>query len=297
MSGLPSMDPGKDVGFTAKVMAAGRAIESRRPDRLFEDPFAESLAGAALIEATIPRLEEYERQGRPFSLVRTRFFDDFLRNQANEIQQIILLGAGMDTRAYRIDWPSGTHVYEIDQASVLDEKESLLAGYLPSCFRHTIRADLTRVQWVDRLIQQGYRSDMASLWLLEGVLYYLTPDEVHHLLTAINTIISAGSWLGADIINSVLLNGNDEWAEYWHFGCDDPEDFFQDYGWKATAIQPGEEGASYGRFTLRFPDRSDRDTPHIFFLTASRQAQEPQNEAQPPSAAATVATPPAGHHP
>lgn len=75
--------PAASVGFTAKVMAAGRAIESRRPDGLFIDPFAASLAGEAVIEATIPRMEEYEREGRPFSVVRTRCFDDFLLAQRN----------------------------------------------------------------------------------------------------------------------------------------------------------------------------------------------------------------------
>jgi hypothetical protein len=69
-----------------------------------------------------------------------------------------------------------------------------------------------------------------------------------------------------------LLNGSDELAQYWQSSCDDPESFFQPYGWKASAIQPGEEGAAYGRFTFQFADRADTEAPHIFFLTASKQA-------------------------
>jgi methyltransferase (TIGR00027 family) len=264
--------PATSVGFTAKVMAAGRAIESRRPDRLFIDPFAERLAGDAVIEATIPRMEEYERQGRPFSVVRTRFLDDFLLLHTHEARQVVLLGAGMDTRAFRIDWPPGTQVYEVDQADVLDEKESLLKGSLPRSTRHAIRADLKEMRWVDHLINSGFRPAEPSLWVLEGVLYYLTPPEVHNLLIGINTITPKGSWLGADVINAFLLHGSDEWAKYWQSSCDDPESFFHAYGWKASALQPGEEGASYGRFTFQFTDRSIKEAPHIFFLTASKQA-------------------------
>lgn len=77
------------VSFTAKVMAAVRAIETQRPDALFSDFFAEQLAGADPIQAAIPRVEEYEKQGKPFISVRTRFFDDFLMNCSHDIRQVV----------------------------------------------------------------------------------------------------------------------------------------------------------------------------------------------------------------
>ncbi|WP_250123447.1 SAM-dependent methyltransferase [Chroococcidiopsis sp. CCMEE 29] len=259
------------VSFTAKVMAAARAIETQRPDALFIDPFAEQLAGADAIQAAIPRLEEYEKRGRPFSSVRTRFFDDFLMNCSHDVRQVVLLGAGMDTRAFRLNWKAGTHIYEIDHSDVLHYKESVLAGIHPHCTRHSICADLKESRWSQLLLEQGYQSSEPSIWLLEGFLYYLNSTEVHNLLTKLKNMTILGSWFGTDVINSVVLNGPDEWAKYWQSSCDHPESFLANYGWKATAIQPGEKGASFGRFTYQFPDRSVPETQHIFFVTAYRQ--------------------------
>lgn len=259
-----------DVSFTAKVMAAARAVETQRADALFIDPFAEKLAGAEAIQVAIPRLEEYEKEGRPFVSVRTRFFDDFLINHSQNIQQVVLLGAGMDTRALRINWSSGTHIYEIDKSNILSYKESVLAGISSNCTRHAICADLRESFWSELLLKEGYRPSEPSIWLLEGFLYYLSETDVHNLLTTIEDISAIGSWLGADVINTVIQNGSDEWAKYWQSSCDYPESFFANYGWKALAIQPGEEGASFGRFTYQFADRSALDAPHIFFIMACR---------------------------
>lgn len=261
----------KEVSFTAKVMAAVRAIETRRPDALFHDSFAEPLAGVETIQAAIPRVENYEQQGAPYISVRTRFFDDFLINGSHTVRQVVLLGAGLDTRAFRLNWEAGTHLYEIDCSAVLRYKDSILAGIQPNCTRHSIDADLTKSHWSQLLLEQGYQPSEPSIWLLEGLLYYLNSTEVHKLLTEIKDLAIAESWLGADVISSAILNGSDEWAKHWQSSCDHPELFFADYGWKASAIQPGEEGASFGRFTHQFPARSVPDAGHIFFVTAYRQ--------------------------
>lgn len=261
-----------EVSFTAKIMAASRAIETQRPDALFTDPFAERLAGADAIQATAPRLEEYERQGRPFTAVRTRFFDDFLLDCAQSIRQVVLLGAGMDTRAFRMNWAPATQVYEIDQPDVLTYKAAVLADVDPNCHRHAICADLRESQWVELLLDQGYQPTEPSVWLLEGLLYYLNRAEVHNLLTAIANLSGVGSRLGADVINTVVLKGSDDWAQYWQSSCDQPETFFGHYGWQASAVQPGEAGAIFGRFTYQFLDRSVLDAPHLFFVIADRLA-------------------------
>ncbi|MEC4818074.1 MAG: SAM-dependent methyltransferase, partial [Scytonema sp. PMC 1069.18] len=259
------------VSFTAKVIAAGRAIETQRPDALFHDPMAAQLAGKEAIEAAIPLLEEYEKQGRPFTSVRTRFFDDFLKDCFGHIRQIVLLGSGMDTRTFRLNWQSKTHVYEIDLPDVLLYKESVLNGMTPKCDRHSICADLKDSLWVQLLLEKGYQPSEPSIWILEGFLYYLNPTEVENLLTNITNLSVAGSYLGVDVINTVICNGSDDWAKYWLSSCDNPESFFAAYGWNASAIQPGEEGASFGRFTYQFPARNVPDAPHIFFVKAIKE--------------------------
>ncbi len=259
------------VSFTAKVMAACRALETQRPDALFIEPFAEQLAGADAIQAAIPAVKEYEQQGRPFVSVRTRFFDDFLMNCSHNIRQVVLLGAGLDTRAFRLNWEAGTHFYEIDCPELLHYKDSVLEGIQPQCDRHSICADLTDSRWSQLLLEQGYQPSERSIWLLEGFLYYLNSTEVHNLLTEIKNMAIAGSWFGADMINSSVLNGSDDWAKYWQSSCEHPESFLANYGWQASAIQPGEEGAAFGRFTYQFPNRSVPEAPHIFFITACKQ--------------------------
>lgn len=259
------------VSFTAKVMAAGRAIETQRPDALFTDPLAAQLAGEEAIKAAIPLLEDYEKQGRPFAAVRTRFFDDFLNNCSQNIRQIVLLGSGMDTRAFRLNWQPGTHVYEIDRPDVLLYKELVLNGVIPNCIRHSIGADLKESLWLKLLIEKGYQPSEPTIWLLEGFLYYLNPTEVENLLTIIKDLSVPGSYFGADVINTVICNGSDDWAKYWLSSCDEPESFFAAYGWKASAIQPGEEGAAYGRFTYQFPKRNIPDAPHLFFVRAVKE--------------------------
>lgn len=86
----------------------------------------------------------------------------------------------------------------------------------------------------------------------------------------IKNLAIAGSWFGADVINSVVLNGSDEWPKYWQSSCAYPETFLANYGWKAAAIQPG-EGASFGKFTYQFIYRSVTDAECIFFVTAYKQ--------------------------
>lgn len=260
-----------EVSFTAKVMAAIRAIETHRPGALFIDPFAELLAGADAIEAARPGVEAYAQQGRPFVSVRTRFFDDFLMAHSHNTRQVVLLGAGLDTRAFRLNWEAGTRVYEIDCSEVLHYKEAILAAIQPQCHRYSICANLTDFHWSQLLLERGYQPSERSIWLCEGLLYYLNSTDVDQLLTTIQNLTIAESWFGADMNNSVVVNGSADWAKYWQFSCDHPESFLANYGWKASVLQPGEAGASFGRFTYRFPDRSVPDAPHTFFVTACKQ--------------------------
>ena len=156
------------VASSSRIMAAVRAIESQRSDRLFEDPLAAQLAGDRTIAKVAPAANEYDDRGIPFVVVRTRFFDDFLTPLAVGMRQVVILGAGMDTRAFRLTWTTDAHLYELDQAQVLQTKELLLENTVANCHRHSITIDL-RQSWADLLVAQGYQTQIPSVWLLEGI--------------------------------------------------------------------------------------------------------------------------------
>lgn len=258
------------IGLTSRIMAAVRAIETQRPERLFEDPLAAQLAGDEMVASIAPRVKEYEDKGTPYVVVRTRFFDDFLRSEAVSLRQVVILGAGMDTRAFRLSWPTDTHLYELEQPEVLQTKESLLENTSAQCHRHPFFINL-RQPWSDLLVAQGYQVEIPSVWLLEGLLYYLNETEVHDLLKIITNLSAAGSWLGADLINLKLMSeSTDQLAKYWRFGCDEPETLLATYGWKASVVQPGEEGADFGRYTCKFPPRTVPDVARCFFVKAKK---------------------------
>src|SRR5438132_13080729 len=144
---------------TARWTAAVRARENRRPDRIFEDPWAEVLAGDAIADES------------PNAVIRTRFFDEFLaRATAGQgIRQIVLVASGMDARAYRRLWPDGTCVYELDRPELLELKDRLLreAGARPTCARQSVGVDLTE-RWTAALEEAGFDSSTPSAWLAEG---------------------------------------------------------------------------------------------------------------------------------
>ncbi|NJR56806.1 MAG: SAM-dependent methyltransferase [Acaryochloris sp. CRU_2_0] len=159
------------VSRSSLVMAVARAIETERPDGLFKDPLAAKLAGEDTIAEVRPSVQKYEDSGAPITIVRTRFFDDFLQSKGDLIRQVVILGAGMDTRAFRLSWHSDTHLFEIDSPEVIEYKESVLGSTPSHCYRHTIAIDLKELT-ADLLIVQGYRMDIPTIWLMEGSIYY-----------------------------------------------------------------------------------------------------------------------------
>ena len=138
MSVHPSANP---IAPTSRWMAAARARESERTDRLFYDPLAAAFAGPEGF-AWLERMEPTTRSGGGpglYAVIRTRFFDDFLLDacRGSGVYQVVLTAAGMDTRAFRLDWPSLTCLYEMDLAEVLDAKDEVVeeAGAKPNCER------------------------------------------------------------------------------------------------------------------------------------------------------------------
>ena len=260
------------VSLTSRYMAAIRAIEHRRPDRLFSDPLAEKLAGAEIIAETIPRVQKFEERGTPVVAVRTRFFDDFLLSSAKSIRQIIILGAGMDTRAFRLPWHPDTKLYELDRPDVMQLKTSLFDSTPANCNRQVISIDL-RDSWSKQLIERGFETTRPSIWLLEGLLYYLSESEGRTLLNEITNLSADGSFLGADLVNEKnrqLNKPKNAQNPKWKSGCDEPEKLFTSFGWEASVVQYGDETASFGRFKHKLPPREVPDVARGFLVTARK---------------------------
>ncbi|MEV4314670.1 SAM-dependent methyltransferase [Actinocrispum sp. NPDC049592] len=180
------------LGMTALGMAAVRAMESKRADRLFDDPQAQ-----LFLDAMPGAFDQYftsdtKSLGAMFAAhgaIRTRFFDDFLLGAG--CRQVVLLAAGLDTRAFRLDWPAGVHLFELDVPDVLAFKEPVLAHHEPRCVRITVPADL-RTDWPTRLIAAGFSPTTPTAWLAEGLLIYLAATEATNLLQAITEKLSPG---------------------------------------------------------------------------------------------------------
>ena len=277
----PTINP---IAPTSRWMAAARARESERTDRLFDDPLAAALAGPEGF-AWLERMEAAARSDSPglYPVIRTRFFDDFLLDACRRlgVRQVILAAAGLDTRAFRLDWPPETRLYEIDLPEVLDSKEEVIeaAGAKASCERRTIRVDLSQETWPEALLDTGYQPERPSVWLIEGLLFYLPRAAVHGLLEKVRALTATGSLLGLDVMNRGLFFSPVAWPMQialarrdapGRFGTNDPETLMARHGWEADATQPGEEGANYGRWPRSRVPRWLPGLPRSFLVKARR---------------------------
>ncbi len=257
------------VSLSSQLVAAVRARETARSDRLFTDPFAAELAGEQALEMARAREERTKDSVADRLAIRTRFFDDFLIDAVSEISQIVILAAGMDARAFRLPWPDGTIIYELDKEEVLAKKEAILKEKVPLCNRKAIAVDLTQ-PWQDKLLEQGYRNDLPSIWLLEGLLMYLTEWQVYNLLRTVWEMTAIGSYIGADILNVYALQSPDLAAKYWRSGFDYPEEIFASIGWNIEVFEAGQPEANFGRLTTEVPPRDVLDIPRGFLIKARK---------------------------
>ena len=270
---------GQLLGLTARWTASVRARESARADRLFEDPWAEALTGKEGAEWLARRPED---STLPMA-IRARFFDDFLLDisRRHAIRQVVLMASGLDTRAFRLDWPAGACLFELDQPEVLQYKEQVLhaAGARPTCQRQLVEADLT-CPWQEKLTQSGFDPQIPSLWLLEGFLFYLSNESVTQVIDGVTNLAASASWMGLDIINSAMLTSTwtRPWVEMqasmgapWIGTLDAPQEFLARRGWLATLTQAGASDANYGRWRLPVLPVMAPDMPHNWFVIAQKQ--------------------------
>lgn len=250
------------VGFTALAVAAARASETVRTDPICSDPYAEALVAAAGTRLPTRPLSGQE-PGWDTELagiwdtmanhlgLRTRFFDDYLTAAAAAgIRQVVILAAGLDTRAHRLDWPGGTAVFELDQPRVLEFKDHVLRAQ-PGCERITVPVDL-REDWPAALRAAGFDPAAPTAWLAEGLLRYLPGAAVRELFARITELSAPGSRLG------VNETRDESWHPrlqhfFAHFGLDPsalrhvesarPQvaTWFPAHGWQTPALVTGRE--------------------------------------------------------
>ena len=216
-------DLASSVGATATAVAASRAMASQNPDGLLDDPWADPLVRAVgidtfvkLIDGEIGQTDDplLNRQAMNEQIaVRTRFFDDFfLQATGSGIRQAVILASGLDTRAYRLPWPAGTVVFEIDQPQVIAFKTRTLAdlGAEPTAQRRTVAIDL-RGDWPAALIDAGFDTRQPTAWSAEGLLVYLPPDAQDRLFDNIAGLSAAGSRIATEHMD--LTDVPSDWAE------------------------------------------------------------------------------------
>ena len=203
-----SWDLASSVGATATMVAAQRAIASRGPNPLIDDPYAEPLVravGADFVTGVLdagdnPSFDE-NRVAEAMA-VRTRFFDHlFTTASAAGVRQAVILASGLDTRAYRLPWPAGTVVYELDQPAVIAFKTRTLAefGAHPTAELRTVGIDL-RDDWPNALLANGFKLAEPTAWIAEGLLIYLPPNAQDQLFDNITRLSAPGSHLATEYV-------------------------------------------------------------------------------------------------
>lgn len=209
------------VGATATMVATSRALASRDPDALIDDPFAEPLVRAVGMECFTSMLDgrmpaesaDYDpRRSGEHMAVRTRFYDDFFANAVRGgIRQVVILASGLDTRAYRLPWPAGATLYEVDLPDVLEFKARTLSGLSvePAVDRRAVAADL-RDDWPAALRAAGFDPSRPTAWCAEGLLVYLPSAAQDALFDRIAELSAAGSQLACEYVPDMSVFGHDE---------------------------------------------------------------------------------------
>ncbi|MGA8544533.1 MAG: class I SAM-dependent methyltransferase [Mycobacterium sp.] len=198
------------VGSTALFVATARALEAQKPDPLAVDPFAEvfcrAVGGKAadVLDGKAPehqlKTPDWGAHFVNFQGARTRYFDDYFRRAAEAgVRQVVMLAAGLDSRAYRLAWRDQTTIFELDQPQVLEFKRAVLAeqGAEPNAERREIAIDL-REDWPQALRDSGFDAGKPSAWIAEGLLLYLPAAAEEQLFTGIDALAAPASHVAAE---------------------------------------------------------------------------------------------------
>ncbi len=292
-----SWDLASSVGATATMVAASRALASAATDPIIDDPFAAPLVRAVGLdffrrlvdgEVALDALPDGERELQLETdsiAVRTRFFDDFFLDAARGgVRQAVILAAGLDARAYRLGWPPGSVVFEVDQPRVIAFKNAAMAtlGATPAADRRTVGVDL-REDWPEALRRAGFDAGRPTAWSAEGLLMYLPPQAQDRLFDNVTALSARGSRLATEFhgdsgrsMSERAARFNERWAKV---GCDidlsglffdgdrsDVVDYLTGAGWRVATRPRHELFTDYG---LVYPDDEDSQLRDMVTLTAT----------------------------
>lgn len=278
-------DISSSVGATAVMVAAARAAETRRPDALIRDPYAEMLIAEAgdgvwglmldddfiaRVTASDPEVAAMFENMKSYQAVRTRFFDAFFGEALDAgVRQIVILASGLDSRAFRLSWPAGTAVFEIDQPKVLEYKAATLAehGVEPTADRRAVAIDL-RQDWPAALTGAGFDPAQPTAWLAEGLLMYLPADAQDRLFAQVTELSAPGSRIAAESMGLHAEDRRERMRERFaritaqfdvqpmdisELTYEDPDraevaDWLDAHGWRATAVPSLDEMRRLDRY-------------------------------------------------
>jgi len=280
-----SWDIATSVGATAVMVAAARAAETDKDNPLIRDPYAKVLVAAAgtgiwefmldnefvaKVADSDPEVAAIVEHMGSYQAVRTHFFDEFFTAAAGAgIRQIVILASGLDSRAYRLPWPAGTTVYELDQPKVLEYKAATLNqhGATPKAPRREVPIDL-RFDWPKALREAGFDPSVPTAWLAEGLLMYLPADAQDRLFEQVTELSAAGSRISAETVGIHAADRRERMRERFErlaaqFGIDDTLDvgeltyedpdradvavWLDEHGWQSTAVTSQDEMRRLGR--------------------------------------------------
>jgi methyltransferase (TIGR00027 family) len=283
-------DPSTGVGTMATFAAAARAVATNKG--LINDPFAEPLVRAAGVEYFIRLVDDarYASDDRDKNLMtgmidvlvtHTRFLDAFLADAGRAgIRQVVILASGLDARPYRLWWPAGTTVYEIDQPEVIDFKSQVLRGLGAklSANRRAVGIDL-RQDWLAALRRVGFDSSQRTVWIAENLLIgYLPPDGQNRLLQDVTAVSVAGSRFAADHVSTwtpAQLQAGHAFVGMWRqFGLDLD---------LSALTYPGEYREVPDYLSARGWQTFDRNVVELFATMGLSQRVQPRDVAITPS--------------
>jgi methyltransferase (TIGR00027 family) len=250
------------VGATALFVAASRALEANKSAPLVVDPYAEMFCRAVggewadVLDGKAPEhklVSEFGEHFVNYQAARTKFFDNYFYGAADAgVRQIVIPAAGLDSRAYRLAWPSGTLIYELDQPQVLEFKREVLrrSGESPTAERREIAVDL-RGDWQGALLDSGFDPATPSAWLVEGLLVYLPASAQGELFAGINQLGAPGSHVAVDdgkpFDQELYEAARDaertaaDGAKFFSLVYNEQHapaiDWFTDHGWQGAAVE------------------------------------------------------------
>ncbi len=248
-----SGDKDEQIRQTADVVAASRLQESTKKEPLVFDPFARlfvSSRGEEMLAIALKRWPFFSE----YLMARAKFFDDHLKSfcERDHIEQVVALGVGNDMRALRLPFLKNRKVYEIDLPAQLENKTKILKkeGALPENVVY-IGADIKQVNLADILAKNGFIPEEKSAFILEGLIYYLSPEAVDHLFLQITEILSAGSIILVDQISTDMIqkSSGSQKSPY----PENPETYLTSRGFSII------ESAFLGDLTKRYTGRTSKE--------------------------------------